>query len=157
MNCPISVKPTITSLRAKYPEFNYSWDIKKFSVIEKVLDKLDENATRLSNIKNVCKKHWNFESDCEYRIVADNISRLFTRDKSKYALKFSTKLPAIFLKVTHQPSVDQFVTKTTKKTVEKFCTITVDSVNGVNGVFTLSVKNSKKVVDLIWQLNESSS
>lgn len=154
MNCPISVKPTITSLRAKYPEFNYSWDIKKFSVIEKVLDKLDENATRLSNIKNVCKKHWNFESDCEYRIVADNISRLFTKNKSKYALKFSTKLPAIFSKVTHQPSVDQFVTKTTKKTVEKSSNVFFKT---LEVSIMVSEENAEKALDFLIQLNKSSS
>ena len=160
MNCPISIKPSITGLKKKYPEFNYTWNlVKKDSIIKEVLEKLDENETRLNGIKNICKKHWKFESNCEYDVLVKDISRRFSDKKSKYAPEFSKKFPEMFPKGIHQLSVDQFMTKTTKKTVEK--SLKVDSktcITIINLLMNnLSEEDMSKVLQQVVQLNESSS
>ena len=156
MNCPVSIKSTIGGLKEKYPEFNYSWTtVTKDSIIREVLQKLDENETRLSGIKNICKKYWNFESGCEYNVLVKAISRVFSDNKSKYAFEFSKKFPKMFSKAIHQPSVDQFVTKTTKKTVEK-------SLNSIffqssNLSILVSDENEDKLLSFARELNKLSS
>jgi hypothetical protein len=155
MNCPVSIKPTISGLKEKYPEFNYSWTtVKKDSIIREGLDQLPENETRLWGIKNICKKHWTFESDCEYDVVVKDLSRRFGETKVKYVSEFSNKLPAMFSKVIHQPSVEQFTTKNTKKTVEKSFKVTFET---YNAIINLSEEDMDKVFHYAIQLNKFSS
>jgi glutamyl-tRNA reductase len=160
MKCPASIEPSINGLKKKYPEFNYSWNaLKKVSIIRETLEKLDENASRLTGIKNICKKHWNFESDCEYDSVVKSISRIFSDSKSKYVSEFSKKLPELFSKGIPQPSVDQFMTKTTKKMVEKSFKITFETyITTINLLMNnFSEEDMSKVLNQVIQLNKSSS
>jgi len=156
MNCPVSIKPTINGLKEKYPDFNYTWTtVTKDSIIREGLEKLAENELKLLGLKNICKKQWNFESDCEYDVVVKDLSRRFGETKRKYVAEFYEKFPAMFSKIIHQPSVDQFVTKTTEKTVEK-------SLNSIffqssNLSILVSEENEEKVLRYVIQLNKLSS
>lgn len=153
MNCPISVKPTINGLKEKYPEFALSWTtLKKDSIIREGLNNLPENEIKLLGLKRICKKHWEFESDCEYDVVVKDLSRRFGESKHKYVSEYASKFPAMFSKVIHQPSVDKFVTKDFKKTGSKSFKVTFEI---YNATINLSESDMDKVFHYAIQLNKS--
>jgi hypothetical protein len=120
MNCSISTKLNITNLKQKYPEFVYSWTTSvKDDIIRKALEQLAGNETQLRGLKNICKKRWNFESECEYKVVVKDLSRRFGETKHKYVAEFSSKFPKIFNKVNSCPQVDKFMSTNPQKTVEE--------------------------------------
>jgi len=120
MDCPISTKPTITSLKEKYPQFDYSWITSvKDSIIREALEQLPKDETQLRGLKNLCKKRWTFESECEYNVVVKALSCRFTETKPRYAGEYSSKFPKIFNKINSCPKIDKFMSDTPQKTVRE--------------------------------------
>jgi hypothetical protein len=151
MDCPISIKPTITNLKEKYQEFDYTWTTSvKDSIIREALEQLPKDETQLRGIKNLCKKRWTFASECEYNVVVKAISCRFTETKPRYVGEYSSKFPKIFSNVIHNPPVDKFAKQETKQTLEKFVPVNFES---FGCTFNLSHEKAKLALDYIIKLN----
>jgi len=151
MYCPATLKPTINGLKEKYPHFRESWTtFVKDSIIRKGLEQLPKGEIKLLGLKDICKKQWNFESDCEYDVVVKDLSRRFGETKQKYYEEFSQKFPRMFSKIIHKPSIDEFTVKTSKKTMERCYRVSFEA---YGCFFDLSEENMDALFDYAKKLN----
>ncbi len=153
MNCSISTKLNITNLKQKYQEFAFTWTTSvKDEIIREALEQLSNNETQLRGLKNLCKKRWNFESECEYKVVVKDLSRRFGETKHKYVAEFSSKFPKIFNKVNSCPKIDRFMSVNPQKTAEQTFKLPFDL---YGSCFDLTEEKLKKVFDYVVELNRS--
>lgn len=153
MDCPITVKPTITNLRKNYSEFDCTWTTStKDAIIKEALEQLSPGESQLRGLKNLCKKRWNFVSDCEYKVVVKDLSRRFSETKVRYAAEYSSKLPQIFKNINSCPKIDRFMSVNPQKSAGQTFRIPFDL---YGCYFDLSEDKLKKVFDYIVELNKS--
>jgi hypothetical protein len=153
MNCPITDKPTITNLKEKYSEFSLSWTTSiKDLIIREALEQLNPGELYLRGLKSICKKRWNFISECEYDVVVKDISRRFSDTKYKYVSEFSSKFPKMFNKINSCPKIDRFMSTNPQKTAEQTFKLPFDL---YGSCFDLTEEKLKKVFDYVVELNRS--
>jgi hypothetical protein len=151
MDCPISIKPTITNLKEKYPEFSFSWTTSiKDSIIREALGQLPAGELYLRGLKSICKKRWNFVSECEYDVVVKDISRRFSETKPKYVAEFSSKFPKMFNKINSCPKIDKFMSDTPQRTMGKSFKVPFEA---YGCVFDFSEEKMDALFDYAKQLN----